>query len=97
MTNSGAKELLYHEAPRGKRQALYESVAAQIEVRTCVYDKRRTAASSSAHGWGDDGLVETFHNETVFPVLCSRSCPSTILPLVLMKGLLHSGIAGLAR
>ena len=33
MTNSGAKELLYFEAPKGKRQALSGKVADQIEVR----------------------------------------------------------------
>lgn len=32
MTNSGAKELLYFEAPKGKRQALSHKVADQIEV-----------------------------------------------------------------
>lgn len=44
MVNSGAKELLYFEAPKGKRQALSSKVAEQIEVsRTGGHWNRRKA------------------------------------------------------
>ena len=45
MSNSGAKELLYFEAPKGKRVSLSEQVINQLKVR-CCHSASRWAAEA---------------------------------------------------